>query len=114
MASTSQRLPLIGGVLAALGASACCILPLALVSLGLGGAWLSYARVLEPYRPAFGVLTLGLVAFAFWHLYLRSRPCDVEACEVGPSTRAQLVFWVVSSAALLLFAFPWYANWLIG
>ena len=114
MASISERLPLIGGVLAALGASACCVLPLALVTLGLGGAWMSYASALEPYRPLLGVLTLGLLGYAFWHLYLRPRPCDGEVCNTGPSIRTQVVFWVVSVFALLLFAFPWYANWLIG
>lgn len=114
MRTETSRFPLVGGIVAALGASACCILPLALVALGLGGAWLSYARALEPFRPIFGVVTLGLLGYAFWHLYLRPRPCDDEVCETGPSRRAQIIFWVVSLAAILLFSFPWYIDWLIG
>ena len=37
---------------AAVGASLCCVAPLVLVSLGLGGAWLSTLTQLEPYRPS--------------------------------------------------------------
>lgn len=32
------------GLVSAFGASACCVLPLALVSVGLGGAWVAQLR----------------------------------------------------------------------
>jgi mercuric ion transport protein len=118
MAPKSERLPLIGGALAALGASACCVLPLVLVTMGLGGAWLSYATALEPYRLWFVALTIGLLGYAFWALYLRNtvpdgEDCAEEVCASGPSTRAQVVFWTISVVAGLLLAFPWYATWLL-
>ncbi len=37
----SGRLLAAGGLLAALGASACCVLPFVLLTLGVGGAWMS-------------------------------------------------------------------------
>jgi hypothetical protein len=57
--------------LAAIGASLCCVAPLVLVTLGLGGAWLSNLTQLEPLRPVFVVLTLGLLALAGRKLYRR-------------------------------------------
>lgn len=35
---------------AGVAASACCTIPLALVSLGIGGAWIGSLTALEPYR----------------------------------------------------------------
>ncbi len=41
------------GLLGALLASSCCIVPLAFVTLGIGGAWMSNLTALEPYKPYF-------------------------------------------------------------
>lgn len=39
-----------GGLLAAMAASTCCVLPLSLGAVGLGGAWLSTLTALAPYE----------------------------------------------------------------
>ena len=49
----------VGGVLAALGASSCCVIPFVLFGLGVSGAWIADITALEPYQPLF----LG-IAFA--------------------------------------------------
>lgn len=49
---------LIAGALAAVGASVCCVAPLVLLALGIGGAWISNLTALEPLRPVFIGLTL--------------------------------------------------------
>ena len=50
---------MIAAVIAAIGASLCCIGPLVLLALGISGAWISYLTALEPYRPIFiGVVLL--------------------------------------------------------
>jgi mercuric ion transport protein len=43
----------IGAVLAAIGASVCCVGPLLLISLGIGGAWMSAFTSMETVRPYF-------------------------------------------------------------
>ncbi|WP_342634038.1 mercuric transporter MerT family protein [Mesorhizobium waimense] len=43
-----QRLLVAGGLLGALAASSCCIVPLVLFSLGIGGAWISNLTALAP------------------------------------------------------------------
>ena len=55
--SLNAKMALAGGVLAGIGASACCVGPLLLLSLGVGGAWIGHLTALEPYRPVFIVLT---------------------------------------------------------
>ncbi|MGH8032003.1 MAG: mercuric transporter MerT family protein, partial [Luteimonas sp.] len=39
MASWNGKQNLVAGVLAAMGASVCCVAPFVLLSLGIGGAW---------------------------------------------------------------------------
>jgi hypothetical protein len=48
-----QRLIAAGGLLGALAASSCCILPLVLFSLGVSGAWIGNFTRLAPYQPYF-------------------------------------------------------------
>ncbi|MFP5400482.1 MAG: mercuric transporter MerT family protein [Gammaproteobacteria bacterium] len=98
--------------LAAVGASLCCVAPLVLVSLGLGGAWLATLTRLEPLRPLFVALTLGLLAFAWHRLYRRAAVCAPGQACADPTVlrRQRAVFWSVAAALLLLLAFPGYAS----
>jgi mercuric ion transport protein len=98
--------------LAAIGASLCCVAPLVLVTLGLGGAWLSNLTQLEPLRPVFVVLTLGLLALAGRKLYRQPATCQAgKACADGGMQRRQRsIFWGVAALLLLLLAFPSYAS----
>ncbi|MHB1187855.1 mercuric transporter MerT family protein [Thiobacillus sp.] len=98
--------------LAALGASLCCVAPLVLVTLGLGGAWLSTLTQFESVRPVLVVLTLGLLALAWRKLYRQPAVCEAgTACADATVMRRQRqVFWLVAAGLLLLLAFPWYAS----
>lgn len=109
----SANQTLLAGTLAAVGASLCCVAPLVLVVLGIGGAWVSTLTKLEPVRPVFVVLALALMAVAWRKLHRAP-----EVCEPGkPCAKAQvqqrqrLIFWLVSIPLVGLLAFPWYAHW---
>src|SRR5215472_16544699 len=43
----------VGGLMGAVAASSCCILPLLLFSLGVSGAWIGNLTRLAPYQPYF-------------------------------------------------------------
>lgn len=64
-----QKLVAAGGVLGALAASSCCLLPLALFGLGIGGAWIGNLTALAPYQPIFVAIALGLIGYGFWLAY---------------------------------------------
>ena len=53
MAKSSQ-LSILGGLAAAIGASACCAGPLVLLLWGISGSWISHLTLLDPYRPSSG------------------------------------------------------------
>lgn len=42
---------LVGAVVSAVGASICCVGPLLLLGLGVGGAWVGNLTAMEEYRP---------------------------------------------------------------
>ncbi len=101
----------IGAVLAAIGASACCVGPLVLLSLGIGGAWVSTLTSLETVRPVFIVLTFIFIGLGYRKLYLIPSHCgEGDVCELPDVQKNQkIIFWVISLLIVLLLAFPWYA-----
>lgn len=108
-ARLNARGALVGGVLASIGASACCVGPLLLLSLGVGGAWIGNLTRLEPYRPVFIALVLVFLGLALRKLYFVPQSCDPEAlCAADHTRRRQrMVFWIVSPLLLGLIALPW-------
>ncbi|MDT4332943.1 mercuric transporter MerT family protein [Methylomonas sp. MV1] len=101
----------IGALLAAIGASACCVGPFLLLSLGIGGAWMSTLTGLEPIRPFFIILTLFFLGLGYRKLYLTPYRCEAgEICATSDSQhRQRLLFWLGSTFILILLAFPWLA-----
>ena len=83
-----------GGVLGAILASTCCIVPLLLVTLGISGAWISNLTALEPYKPVFIVITLGFLAAGYWQVYVKPK----QACEDGSYCASPASDRVVKSA----------------
>ena len=102
---------LIGGVLAAIGASLCCVAPLVLVTLGVGGAWVTSLAALEPLRPLFLLATTGLFGAAWWKLYPASRRCAPGQACASPLVlrRQRTTFRALALVVAALIAFPWIA-----
>ena len=77
------RLIAAGGMLGALAASACCILPLVFVTVGISGAWIGNLTALAPYKPYFAAGALVLVSYGYYLVYVRSK----QACADGSCSR---------------------------
>jgi mercuric ion transport protein len=109
--SLGARSALFGGVLGAIGASLCCVAPLALVSAGIGGAWISSLTKLEPFRPIFVLATVAFFGLAYWKLYRSPEGClPDEACaDPRVRRRQRAIFWTILLFAAPLLAFPWFA-----
>lgn len=113
------KVGLTASVAAAVGASICCIGPIAAAFLGLTsmGALVKY----EPYRPLLTVVTLAILAGAFYLAYPK-RPSEACApgsvCATQGETRVQtinrVVLWIVTAVVLLILTFPTWSNWVLG
>jgi mercuric ion transport protein len=107
--------PLVVGILAAIGASVCCVGPLVLLTLGIGGAWVANLTALEPLRPWFIAITLVFLGLAFRRLYLQPQVCEPGAACADPIVRKRqrLIFWTVAIALVALLSVPWLAPLLL-
>lgn len=108
MAKLDAKRSLIVVVLASLGASVCCVGPLVLLLLGIGGAWIGNLTALEPYRPVFVGVTFIFLAVAFRKIYLTPQDCAPNVACASPRIQKQqrLVFWIVAGLVLALLAVP--------
>ena len=112
-----QRLVAVGGILGALAASSCCIVPLVLFSLGVGGAWIGNLTALAPYKPIFIAGTAGLLGYGFYLVYWKPRRAcaDGAACARSiPNRLVKLALWIATVLAIAAFAFDYVAPLLLG
>lgn len=106
-----QRLVAVGGILGALGASSCCIIPLVLFSLGIGGAWIGNLTALAPYKPYVVAGTTGVLGYGFYLVYWKPRVCaDNAACACPvPSRLVQIALWIATVLVAAAFVFDYVA-----
>ena len=80
MASIKSMAPGLLGLATGFAASLCCVLPLAIVALGLGSG--GFMLVTMQFRPVlYPIGLLGLLA-AFYLFFRRKRACDRQACRM--------------------------------
>lgn len=94
----------VASVLGAIIASSCCVVPLLLVMLGIGGAWIGNLTALEHYKPYFIAVTAVLLGLGYRHVYFKPK----KACEVGsycanPASRriSMGALWLATAIVLL-------------
>lgn len=107
----SVKTSLVAGTIAALAASACCLGPLLLVSIGVSGAWISNLTLLEPFRPLFIGIALMFMILAYRRIYKDPAP---QECALGsvcaiPETNGfyRILFWAVSLLVAVALAYPY-------
>ena len=103
------RAALLTGALAAILASTCCLGPLALVALGVSGAWIGNLTVLEPYRPIFIGAALVALYFAGRRIFRPAQACQPGEVCATPQVRStyKTIFWVVAALVLIALVFPY-------
>ena len=99
-----------GGIIGALAASTCCILPLVLFSLGISGAWIGQLTALSPYQPIFIALTVLCLGYGYWLVYRKPK----QACEDGmacarplPNRLVKTMLYLATALVLIAFAWPY-------
>ena len=102
-----------GALIGAGLASACCVVPLLLVMLGISGAWIANLTALEPFRPVFIGAALVALFFAWrriWRPAVTCRPGEACALPQVKSTYKAL-FWMVAALVAIAVGFPYIAPW---
>jgi len=113
----NQGLLAVGGLLAAAGASSCCILPLVLFGLGVSGAWIGTLTALAPYQPAFVAVAVTFLTFGFWRIYRQPKAACApgsSCARPGSSRIAKIGLWTAAVLVLAAVTFPYTAPLLIS
>ena len=98
-----------GGVLGALAAASCCVLPLAFTLLGVSGAWMANLRALSPYKPYFVALSVLALGYGFYRVYGRARVACAEgqACAGAlPGSLVKAGLWGGAVMVAVAASFP--------
>ncbi|MCB0261522.1 MAG: mercuric transporter MerT family protein [Calditrichia bacterium] len=103
-----------GVIVGAIGASICCIGPLVLLALGIGGSWAGNLAAFETYRPIFMGITFVFLGFAYYQVYKKPKTeecCDTDGQCATPQRKKfmKTTLWIVTVLSLGLVAFPYLA-----
>lgn len=101
---------LVGAVISAVGASICCVRPLLLLALGIGGAWVGNLTAMERYRPYWMAATLVFLALAFFRIYRKPREVVCipgSTCSSYGGRRNKIILWIVTGLVLGLLTLPY-------
>lgn len=104
----------VGALLSASFASICCLGPIVLVGLGLGGAGL--AASLARYRPFFMVITALLLGTAFYMAYRKKEvACEDGTCELRSGGKTmKITLWAMTVSVIGMASFPQWSPYLFS
>ena len=103
-AGTCKTVTSFGGALGAVAASSCCLVPLALFGLGVGGAWIGNLTALAPYQPLFVAITVGFLGTGFYLVYRRPKAAGLDADDACASPRSDRLVKTTLWASTVLVA----------
>jgi len=105
------RRGLTGALVTAVAASVCCVGPLVLLGLGIGGAWVGNLTAFEPFRPYLMGITLVLLGYAFYNIYRKPKAEDCKPgsyCANPKSDKINKIsLWTVTILILGLLSVPY-------
>ena len=112
-----QGLIATGSIIGAIVASSCCIVPLALFSLGITGVWIGNLAALTPYQPIIIPITVGFLGYGFYLVYWKPKKvyADGTACARPlPNRIVKTAMWVATVLVAAAIACPYVAPVLLG
>lgn len=100
-----------GGLAAALGSTLCCIVPVALFSVGATTVWIGQLTRLAPYQPIFLAAAFALLGAGFVKVYRKPKMEDCEPgtlCATPVADRLNKVaVWTGTTLVAAALAFNW-------
>ena len=99
-----------GGVMGALAATGCCILPLVLFSLGVGGVWIGRLASLAPYQPYFIGFAALSIGYGFWQVYRRPDAACAEGAACArplPQRLVKIALWSATALVIAAIIYPY-------
>lgn len=96
------NIPLMGGIISAFLSAICCIVPLLLLMLGIGGSWMVNLTSLAPYKPIFIIIASILLVISYQKIFLQKQDCaNNKPCAVTINNdKYKIIFWIAVALVL--------------
>ena len=116
---TTKKIIATGGLLGAIVASTCSVLPVFLLALGISGSWIGSLRSLAPYKPFFVIISLVFIGAGFWMVYFKPQilipKVQPTSCyRPFPEKTIKIMLWFSVIIILIVFLIPYIAPFLLG
>lgn len=93
----------LGGILAAILSSTCCLVPFILFTFGISGSWISYFTAFAPYKPYFIFLTFLFLGLGFFMFYRQSIDNCTSESYCNNTKLGMTAMLVLVGATILIF-----------
>lgn len=106
-----------GSILGALAMTSCCILPLVLVSLGVGGVWIAQLTALYAYKWYTFSIASTFIGYGFWTVHrAETVACDQGTACARPVNRRVMKasLWLATAVTLIAIIFPYITPYILS
>ena len=108
--SRLQNAAATGGLLSAVAAWSCCMLPLVLFTLGASGPWIGTLVRLAPYQPYFIAAAVVCLGCGYWLMHHSSSQKSAAACSTRSASKfvnPALIVATILVVTAIAFNFLW-------
>jgi len=113
---TGNRIATAGSLFGALAMTSCCILPLVLVSFGVGGVWIAQLTALYAYKWYTFTVASAFIGYGFWKVHrAETGECrDGTACARPINRRIMKAsLWLATVVTLIAMIFPYITPYIL-
>lgn len=106
-----------GALMGALAMTSCCILPLVLVSFGVGGVWIAQLTALYAYKWYTFAIAAGLIGYGFWKVRQSEQgECRDGAVCARPVNRTVMksLLWLAVVVTAVAMIFPYVTPYILS
>jgi len=106
-----------GGVAGALAMTSCCILPLVLVSFGVGGVWIAQLTALYAYKWYTFAFASAFIGYGFWKVHRAEQgECRDGATCTRPMNRRVMKasLWLAAIVTAIAMIFPYITPYILS
>jgi mercuric ion transport protein len=105
-----NKVATVGSLFGALAMTSCCILPLVLVSFGVGGVWIAQLTALYAYKWYTFTAASAFIGYGFWKVHqAEAGECRDGTSCARPVNRKVMKFslWLATIVTLIAMIFPY-------
>jgi len=106
-----------GAIAGGIAASACCVLPLIFIWVGISGAWIANLTAMAAYHTWFIAFAFSLLALSYYFIFVKpKKECKEDQLCSQPLSKKWVkgCFWLAAVMILIATIFPYFVNYLYG